>query len=268
MLRHASELAPDDPAFDISDQADVMALLRAEEEHFWHRARNQFIRQKLAALGALPGARVLELGCGAGCVAAELDRAGYEVTGVDGHRALIDIAVERAPTARFLCRDLRKGVPDLDNAVFDVVCLFDVIEHLDDPRRALADAMRWLRPGGHLVGTVPALMSLWSSIDEHAGHKTRYSMTTLRSTLSRLDEARVVEIAPFFRSLVPVMWAQRRLIGKRPSAAASVQNLSIPRWPLNRALLAMVTLERNLAPLLDRTRLPGASLWFALSRRG
>ena len=265
-----SELRSDDAAFDISDEADVSALLRAEEAHFWHRARNRFILRKIAALGAVPGARILELGCGAGCVAAELAKAGYEVTGVDGHRALLAVACTRAPKARFLCHDLRQGPPDVERGSFDVVGLFDVIEHLDDPVQALADAMCFAKPGGYVIGTVPALMSLWSSIDAHSGHKTRYSERTLGTTLSALRGARVIEIAPFFRLLVPLLWAQRRLIDKSghsdPSehSAAAVSNMRVPPFPINASLLALSTAEQALTPALSRFPLPGASLWFAL----
>jgi len=259
-------LAPDDPAFDISDADDVRALLYAENHHFWHRARNRFILQKLRSLAIAPGARVLELGCGAGCVAAELARAGYDVTGVDGHRALLEVAARRAPRARFLCRDLRDGVPELEGEAFDVVALFDVIEHLDEPRDALISALGRLRRGGHLVGTVPALMALWSPIDEHAGHKLRYSERALRDVLAEIDGATVVEIVSFFRTLVPMMWAQRRVIGRRGDAKESVQNLRVPPWPLNAALFALVSLEHEVGPFLEKGRLPGASLWFALRR--
>jgi len=269
---HTSELRPDDAAFDISDEADVRALLRAEEAHFWHKARNRFIRGKVEELGVLPGARMLELGCGAGCVAAELTRAGYRVTGVDGHRSLLGVACTRAPDARFFCHDLRRGLPDLELAAFDVVGLFDVIEHLDEPLRALTDALRFAKPGGHVVGTVPALMALWSSIDEHAGHKTRYSADGLAATLAGLEGVTVLEIAPFFRSLVPLVWMQRRLLSKsstaarRDHAAASVQNLRVPPLPINAGLLALVTAEHALASRLGRTRIPGASLWFSVRR--
>jgi 2-polyprenyl-3-methyl-5-hydroxy-6-metoxy-1,4-benzoquinol methylase len=267
-----AELRPDDAAFDISDEADVGALLRAEEAHFWHRARNSFILHKIAALGAGPGSRVLELGCGAGCVAAALAKAGYEVTGVDGHRALLAVACTRAPSARFLCHDLRQGLPDVERGAFDVVGLFDVIEHLDDPVRALADALRFAKPGGRVVGTVPALMALWSSIDAHAGHKTRYSAQTLRATLGAVGAARVLEIAPFFRSLVPLLWAQRRLIDRSgrtdPSehSAAAVSNMRVPPFPINASLFALTAAEHALAPLLRDAPIPGASLWFALER--
>ncbi len=260
-------LAPDDPAFDISDRDDVAALLSAEERHFWHRSRNRFIVQRLARLGIAAGARVVELGCGAGCVAAELASAGYELTGVDGHQALVDVAMARAPRARFLCRDLREGVSDLPKGSFDVACLFDVIEHLDRPADALEMALSLVRPSGHLVGTVPALMALWSGIDEHAGHKTRYSRATLRGVLETIAGANIVEMAPFFRSLVPIMWAQRRLIGRRGSAGASVKNLTVPPKPVNAALHAMVTLEHALSGALEKFPLPGTSLWFVLKKK-
>jgi SAM-dependent methyltransferase len=262
-----SELAPDDPSFDISDEDDVAALLRAEEKHFWHRSRNRFILGRLRGLSISPGDRIVELGCGAGCVAAELARAGYDLTGIDGHRSLLDVAALRAPRAHFHCHDLRLGIPDLPTTGFDVACLFDVIEHLNHPEQALHAAVALVRPGGYVVGTVPALMALWSGIDVHAGHKVRYSEATLREVLSRTERASIVEVEPFFRALVPLMWAQRRLIGRRGTKTASVRNLTVPPAPVNAALFAMVTLEHALAPLLDKLHLPGASLWFALQTR-
>ena len=264
------ELRPDDASFDISDEADVAALLRAEEGHFWHRARNRFIHDKLADLGVPRGASILELGCGAGCVSAALASAGYVVTGVDGHRSLLGVACTRAPGARFFCHDLRSGLPALPPRSFDVVGLFDVIEHLEEPVSALGEALRTTKPEGWLVGTVPALMALWSSIDEHAGHKTRYSRETLAATLARVPGARLVEIVPFFRTLVPLLWAQRRWVGKTKRAdrtehsAASVQNLRVPPRPINAGLLGMVTIEHRMASLLRSSAIPGTSLWFAV----
>jgi hypothetical protein len=62
------------------------------------------------------------------------------------------------------------------------------------------------------------------------------------------------------------MWIQRRFVGKGGDAAGSVRNLSVPSWPVNSALFSMVTLEHQLAKVLDKAPIPGASLWFALGR--
>jgi 2-polyprenyl-3-methyl-5-hydroxy-6-metoxy-1,4-benzoquinol methylase len=264
----SSALRPDHRDFDISDEADLAALFAAEEKHFWHRSRNSIIVSRLESLGIDRGARLLDLGCGAGCVAAELSRRGYRVTGIDGHQALIEVARTRAPSATFLCRDLREGVSSLDAAVssFDVVALFDVIEHLEQPAKALGDALSLVAPGGFLVGTVPALMLLWSGIDERSGHKTRYGRQSLRSLLTVVRGAEVVEVTPFFRGLVPLLWAQRRWVGRSRDAASSVRNLGVPARPINRALYELCVLEERLTPLLEALNLPGASLWFALKK--
>jgi SAM-dependent methyltransferase len=259
-------LRPDDPSFDISDEKDVAALHRAESVHFWHRSRNRVILAKIRALGVPFGSTFLDLGCGAGCVAAALSGAGYRVTGVDGHAALLEVAARRVPNAAFVCHDLREGTADLALEPFDAAGLFDVIEHLKDPKVAIADAIDRVRPSGHVVGTVPALMSLWSSIDEHAGHVTRYTVDTLRSVLSGVARASNIEITPFFRTLVPLLWLQRKWVSRRPGVAGSVSNLAVPWGPINGALNAMAYVENGLAPVLDRARVPGASIWFALRR--
>src|SRR5258706_744835 len=99
-------LSPDDPSYNISDRRSVEALLAAEERHFWHLSRNRIIASRLSSLGIARGARLLELGCGSGCVAAHLLREGYAVTGVDGHAPLLDVAASRAPGITWLLRDL------------------------------------------------------------------------------------------------------------------------------------------------------------------
>jgi SAM-dependent methyltransferase len=266
MRTERSGLSPDDPSFDISDEEDVKALHRAESAHFWHRSRNRVILSRLCSLGVAPGSTFLDLGCGAGCVAGALAGAGYRVTGIDGHAALLEVAARRVRAAAFVCRDLRAGTADLGLDPFDAAGLFDVIEHLEDPAAAISDALGRVRASGHVVGTVPALMSLWSSIDEHAGHVRRYEVDALRSLLSGVAGARVVAVTPFFRTLVPLVWLQRRWVGRLPGARASVRNLTVPWWPINEALYAMTAIENALAPVVDRVPVAGASIWFALER--
>src|SRR5262245_53429954 len=105
-----SELAGDAAGYDLtsdgSEAALVEALLAAEARHFWHRTRNRLIVARLRRLGAAPGSRVLELGCGSGGVAAALARAGYAVAGVEGHRALLEAAARRPEPLTLWLHDL------------------------------------------------------------------------------------------------------------------------------------------------------------------
>ncbi len=267
-LTIVSSLREDDEHFDVSSSEAMTKLAAAEDRHFWHATRNRLITQRLRRLGIGPGARFLELGCGGGCVSAHLSRQGYDVVGIEGHASLARRAALRAPTARFYAKDLSVGgVGDLAPEPFDAVGLFDVIEHLDDPKAALEAALDSCKTGGFVTGTVPALQSLWSRIDEVSGHRLRYDRGGLRSLCESIGGARVHEVTYFNRCLVPLLRIQRSTLRSGDAGAQLAENLSVPIAPLNVGLYALVWLEQQAAPLLDRTPLAGASLWFALEKR-
>lgn len=245
----------------------MAALRHAEDEHFWHRSRNEFIALRLQRLGVTPGKRFLDLGCGGGCVSAHLSSLGLVVVGVDGHRDLLDQAAARAPQATFWLHDLARGVDDLPQDRFDAAGLFDVLEHLESPVRAIEDACSRVMPGGLVVGTVPALMTLWSRADEQAGHRTRYDAARLRGLIGAVGGCEVVEVEPFHRLLVPLLWARRHVVaGRRGVAAVSETNFRVPPWPVNEGMLWMLRLERALGRAASRATRHGASLWFALRK--
>lgn len=263
-IRVISELDPSDASFDVTDARVMSALRQAEERHFWHVTRNEWICERLAALGVVRGARVIELGCGGGCVTAQLSAEGYEVVGVEGQRSLVQLASQRAPAARFFVHDLRRGVGELPERGFDVAALFDVLEHIEEPSEVLRQAATLVRDGGLVVGTVPALRALWSRIDEQAGHKVRYERDTLRAVLQAVQGTRVLQVAAFNRVLVPMLLVQRKLVTRRARSEASQANLAVPAWPVNRAMAALLRAERRVTRWLDSARLPGSSLFFAM----
>jgi SAM-dependent methyltransferase len=267
-VRVFSALEANDAGFSVANERYIAALSRAEDRHFWHRSRNRMIADRLGALGLHPPARILELGCGGGAVAASLSRAGYRVTGVDGHVSRVLQAAARAPEAEFIVHDLRGGAQGLFPEPFDAVGLFDVIEHLDDPGAALQEALALVRPRGVLVGTVPALMSLWSDVDVHARHRLRYEAGPLATLLGGVSGGTDVQVRHFNRLLVPMLWLQRKVVVSPDVAETAESNFKVPPAPLNAALYAFLRAEHHLAPLLDRTPLPGASLWFSVRRTG
>jgi ubiquinone/menaquinone biosynthesis C-methylase UbiE len=98
----------------------------------------------LAALGPLEGRRVLELGCGAGDLSAELVRRGAELTALDVSPALVELARRRVDATFLVAPAERTGLPD---EAFDMVVGKWVLHHLEVPAAA-AEIRRVLRPGG------------------------------------------------------------------------------------------------------------------------
>lgn len=127
--------------------------------------RNQFHWRPwpkiLAALPALDGRTVLDLGCGMGDQAAELAARGARIIGIDGNEALLDVARSRCiPNAEFHKGDLRALAP-LQSVVDGIWCSFAAAYF---PR--LSELLRsWrslVRPGGWIALT---------EIDDLFGHE-------------------------------------------------------------------------------------------------
>ncbi len=100
---------------------------------------------RLRRLGLPPTAKVLDLGCARGDFLAFATAAGFSVEGVDLHPGLAAQARERGFAVHTGdLRDLAAGL----GPRFDLVTLWDVIEHVDDPVAVLAACRQVLRPGG------------------------------------------------------------------------------------------------------------------------
>jgi SAM-dependent methyltransferase len=69
---------------------------------------------------------------------------------------------------------------DFPDNTFDLVCAFDVIEHVEDDRLAVSEMRRVAKQGGVMCVTVPAFMFLWSEHDVVNHHFRRYTSKILR----------------------------------------------------------------------------------------
>ena len=124
-----------------------IALLRAENP-----TKVAYTRDVLESLGIGPGARVLDVACGAGLVSFPLAEAGYAVEGVDLSVGSIEAAQARVPPGLGL--SFRVGdayALDAAEGSFDAVLLLDMLEHVERPADVLAEAARVVRPGGAVV---------------------------------------------------------------------------------------------------------------------
>lgn len=127
--------------------------------------------------------QILEIGCGQGSFGARLARfAPY--TGLEPDRASFLVARDRvhAAGARVLNATCEAVAPE---GQFDLLCAFEVLEHLEDDLGSLRDWLRRLCPGGTLLVSVPAWPERYTVTDELVGHYRRYAPDELASLLVR-----------------------------------------------------------------------------------
>jgi SAM-dependent methyltransferase len=105
--------------------------------------------------GLAPGARVLDVGCGRGVVLGPLADRGLEVHGVERSAEAARGADPRAEIR--IASELQDAGYPAEH--FDEVIIWHVLEHLADPRAALLEARRLLKPGGRLIVAVPNFAS-------------------------------------------------------------------------------------------------------------
>jgi SAM-dependent methyltransferase len=205
-------LEPNDPA---EFKLQVRRIFD-ESADFYQRERESqpgFRRQAawlLATAGAAEGARVLEVGCGAGSLVSQLAAAGYRYFGCDLSLRMAVGAVRRAEAAHvahgIACADA-EALPFRKGSV-DLVIAVGVLEYLPSPLRFLEEAARVLRRGGRLLLSVP------SSVSPHALAGAAFDSlpNRLRALLLRRDpraplpsfRSRPVRAAGLRRALVQV----------------------------------------------------------------
>jgi ubiquinone/menaquinone biosynthesis C-methylase UbiE len=108
--------------------------------------------QRLVVSERTPPARLLDLGCATGFFVEKAQRAGYDVTGADASEWSIERARERCPTAHLVAGTFEslKFEPE-----FEVITLWDVLEHVHSPHDVLTRVRAWLKPGGLLLMSMP-----------------------------------------------------------------------------------------------------------------
>ena len=210
------------------------------DRHFWSRGRDALLlwvfRRGLAKL--LPereqisdragSIQFLEVGCGLGQFIRKVvnEFPQWLCTGVEYYGEPLQRAKARTPEAEFVQLDAVRMPYEEE---FDVVGMFDVLEHIEADVPFLLGCVRALKPGGLLVVQVPQHAWLWSDFDKALGHQRRY----VRSDL--LSKARSVGLEPVWSSsfvflLLPVMCISRWLSRNRPATAVVSEQLLLPRW--------------------------------------
>jgi len=152
------------------------------------RRRMRFVRRFLP-----PKARILDVGCAAGYFLRVVQGEGHDVFGVELSPAIAKEAVQALGKERVHIGTLDHAVEAMDfqERSFDLVTLWDVIEHVPDPQSVLRRIRTLLKPGGRLLLETQNVASKWARMlgrrwhhYKHQEHLYHFTPATIRRLLA------------------------------------------------------------------------------------
>jgi len=158
---------------------------------------------------------VLEVGCGQGALGTRLAQR-YRYLGVEPDRVSWSVASARIGAAGGEVRNI--AVEELGDDRFDLVCAFEVLEHIENDAAALKEWSSRLRANGWLLLSVPAHQHRFGPGDEMAGHFRRYDPAAMTALLTRCGFTEI-QLRQYGFPLGYLLEAGRNLIGRRRLAA-------------------------------------------------
>lgn len=224
------------------ERALYSEIQMCEDTHWWYVARRRILNKVLKGICKdRIGSTILEAGCGSGGNLEMLSSFGTV------HAMEMDDESREIANRRKICQVKKGSLPDEIpyEGGFDLICLLDVLEHIEDDLATLKTLSSQLTPGGHLLVTVPAYQFLWSQHDVINHHKRRYTKSALRKLVSESGLRSVY--TTYFNFFLFAMILTTRMFHKL-FRRKTASDLKLPSRAINHALTRIFGSERYLVP--------------------
>ena len=204
----------------------------SRKEYFSKRYRRQL--RGIHAFKA--GGTLLDVGCNIGAFLTEARAAGFQTAGVEMNRECAEYAQSQLGLDVFNGRLDQAGFAD---GAFDVVTLYDVLEHVPEPTRLLQEIRRILKPTGLLVVQSPNIDSLmanwtktewqWLCLPDHLFHFTPATLATLIGQSGfEVQAVRTWEPTDVFWDNILQLDLRKRPVQRIARKAIQVSGLALP----------------------------------------
>jgi len=120
-----------------------IALLRAENQ-----ARAPWVAKKIADHFINKNCAVIDIGCGGGFLSNTLAYQGHQVTGIDLSEESLNVARKHDTTCTVCYQNANAYSLPFSSSKFEIACAMDILEHVEEPIKVIAEASRVLKPGG------------------------------------------------------------------------------------------------------------------------
>lgn len=170
------------------DRAYYLKYYDFEKNHWWFRARAEILKDYIRKhCQAFEGIKILNVGAATGGSIEWLSQLG-EVTSIEFDKESVSFISEHLKVE--ILEGSILSLPFAENT-FDLVCAFDVIEHIENDALGVRELARVCKANGAVLITVPAHMLLWSQHDEVNHHYRRYEIASLAKLLKDLPSGKV-----------------------------------------------------------------------------
>lgn len=216
-------------------------------EQFWFKSKKDLINILMNKIGS-KNLKILNIGSGTGADLEIMNRFG-NIYLVDVNKKALDLIPSNLCSEKNVCDATDLPYP---NDFFDIVCSFDVFEHIKNDKKAVLEAHRVLKKKGLLIFMVPAFNFLFSAHDKALLHYRRYSKKRLYDLLRNFK----YEYLSYWNSILFIPLSILRILKK--SAKPKTDYFNLPSL-LEKVFLKFLRIENNL--ILKDYRLPfGLSL--------
>jgi SAM-dependent methyltransferase len=215
-------------------------MIATQSFHWWFKGKRKVIEKIIGAIDMREGSVILEIGCGTGGNIGMLSRHG-SVWALEIDDYALDFATKMNRDAVIRKGWLPDGLSLVLGRKFDLVCLFDVLEHIEKDVESLCLARELLGYKSKMLITVPAYQWLFSRHDKNLGHFRRYNRGNLSRKLA--DSGYNVLYSGYMNMFsLPLMIASR-LFDRYARKSGLSSGTRIPLGPINAALFYAFSLE-------------------------
>lgn len=182
-VRHNSAIAADLYENDADYIDDLNVLTSSDDLILWHHLKAiKFLQAKLHA----GKSKTLDVGCFNGFFVKKLLSLGYDAHGVDFNKSAIAYGQEKLGLgSRVTTHTLEEWFEQ--GKRFDVITLFEVLEHLPDAKTFLGDVTKLLKDGGVLILSTPNNKMCWRpALDYPPHHLSRFTTKSIEGYLAQL----------------------------------------------------------------------------------
>ncbi|NCC60174.1 MAG: methyltransferase domain-containing protein [Verrucomicrobiae bacterium] len=235
-----------------------------EQSHWWFKARRRLLKGFLDQhITWRPGLKALEIGVGPGENLKSLYPLNIDLVGLEPNSENATLAQQRSGVNVYTgaLGDLPRPVSEKK---YDLVCLFDVLEHIEDDTAAIKQIWDLLGIGGQVALTTPAFQWLWGPQDLVNQHYRRYTRHALCRKLEQRD-FKIMRKTYFNTLLFPPIAAFRLLTKYRlKTQPDAISEFTYSAGPFNQWLEAVFSAEW---PILKYVDFPVGISIFILARK-